>query len=168
MAAPPADYPWTGPGSLSSATKLSGMARRFDNAPFVPGTSASAYPTVDDFGVEPVSAGPLGLHMRWTSLSLGVLTDFPWWDNLERVGNWLDEEEWSAAWTADEPYVDADMDWAFTAWLDGEFLYVHSGPAFDEMVWYRVPRQEFATAIANFRESVTAALMHARNHPETL
>lgn len=164
MAAGLADHIWTCDEIAALLDYATGVASRLDNAPFVPGTPTSAYPTVDDFAVEPVSTGLLGLHMRWTSRSLGVLTDFAWWDDLERSGNRLDEKEWSAAWTADEPYVDADMDWAFMAWFDGGFLYVHSGPAFDELVWYRVPRQEFASAMARFRESVTRALMHARTH----
>jgi hypothetical protein len=110
-----------------------------------------AFRTITDFLIDPVETQAFGVQMRWLSATEGVLTTFPWWDHLERQGNHLDEAEWTRPWTVDDPYVDADQEWVFQAWVADGFVYVRSGPEPGELTGYRVSCDAFERAVSEFR-----------------
>lgn len=61
----------------------------FDNRPWQVGTPLDAYPTITDFTIEPAPDVPamFGVHMQWISPTHGILSDFHWWDHLDKPGS---------------------------------------------------------------------------------
>ena len=119
----------------------------------------------DDFRVEVVATEDFGIQMRWASPTLGQLTPFFLWDHLDRPGSHVDEADWHRPWTQDEPYVDADQNWAFIAWVHEGFVYVHSGPGFEELSWYRVPGDVFTAELAKFRQVIASPAGDSDRNP---
>lgn len=133
---------------------------RYFRNPGVKGHDLSSDPfaTIADIQVEPVLTEQFGVQMAWRSPSMGLLTVFYWWDNLEHDPR-LDDPDWWPVGTASEPFFDADQDWVFECWADEEFVYVQEG--FDIMSWerrFRVPRKVFLAAwqdgVRRIKESV--------------
>jgi hypothetical protein len=117
-----------------------------------------AFRTITDFVIDPVESGAFGVQMRWLSATEGVLTTFPWWDHLELHGNRLEEADWTRPWTIDDPYADADQDWAFLAWVADGFVYVRSGTDVGVLTEYRVPCDAFERAVSEFRAGLEERL----------
>jgi hypothetical protein len=104
------------------------------------------FPTIEDLEIEPLLTEYFGVQMVWRSASLGVVTEFPWWDNLERNAR-LDDPTWWPVGTVSQPYVDAEQNWTFMCWEDDDFVYVLQGHDFAS--WerrFRVPTDTFRSA----------------------
>lgn len=115
-------------------------------------TDVPDFPLVEDFSVEAEWADSLGVHMHWTSASLGPLTWFPWWDHLELDDKLMDRDRPPVG-TWEDPFYDADQCWEFYAWDDGEHVYVATGAEPGQIDGaYRVPRETFLT---EWRDGVT-------------
>jgi len=128
----------------------------FDNRPWREGTPLDAYPTIADFTVEPAPDVPamFGVQMWWVSSTRGILSVFPWWDHLELPGSRLDDEEWIKPWTEDDPFLDADQNFAVRLWVVDDYVYVVSGLSLLEATWYRVPVTRFKAELIRFRSSL--------------
>jgi hypothetical protein len=105
------------------------------------------FPTITDLRVEPVvrADGMFGVQMRWVSAQYGVVTVFPWWDDLQRDFP-LHVRNGIPFGTLDDPFFDADQDWGFQAWQDGVHIYVVHDAGSGWNTWYRVPVAVFEAA----------------------
>ncbi len=110
-----------------------------------------AFRAITDFVIDPVQTVAFGVQMRWRSATQGLLTEFPWWDHLELHGSRLAESDWTRPWTLDNPFVDADQNWFFLAWVADESVYVASGADAGALTGYRVSCDAFERAVSEFR-----------------
>lgn len=69
-----------------------------------------------------------GTVLRFVDTSVGVVIDFPWWDNPER-----DISEWTPGYvplgTCEEPYIDEDQCWRVLVWAVNDVAYIATGNA---------------------------------------
>lgn len=143
---------------------------RFDNRPWQTETPLDAYPTIADFTVEAAPDVPamFGVQMRWVSPTHGILSEFPWWDHLDKPGSRLVEDYWAGEWSEERPFVDADQDFWINMWVADDHVYVVSGLGPGDSNWYRVPRARFDSELARFRAGLAAGDIAAGSRPSNM
>jgi hypothetical protein len=112
-----------------------------------------AFPIIDDFKVEIFNTKTfMGFHLRFTSKNLGVLTGFPWWDNVDDM--MTQAKGFTPLGTIDKPFEDADESWQILIWEYENFVYIMEGeePACKEFqVWFKIDKNVFLNEWDEFK-----------------
>lgn len=103
------------------------------------------FPLLEDFSIKVIDTKTLGKHIYYFSEKEGVLTSFPWWDNVE-----VDIKNWDIKniplGSLDAPFDDLDQGWQVLIFKDIEYVYILEGdePGCEEFKsWYKVPLEKY-------------------------
>lgn len=87
----------------------------------------SSFPVINDFEIRLYNQrGRLGWHLKYYSDSLGILSSFPWWDNVYKdlIGMTIDEIPIGSI---DNPYDDLEQGWQLVIWQKRNYIYIIEG-----------------------------------------
>lgn len=105
----------------------------------------SIFPLINDFTVRLIDTEIFGKQVDYFSPKEGVLTSFPWWDNVD-----MDIKNWTVKniplGTAETPFDDLEQGWQVLIFQDGIYVYILEGdePGCEEFSsWYKVSLEKY-------------------------
>ena len=106
-----------------------------------------AFPIIDNFKMELIDTkSDMGFHLRFVSEHLGILTSFPWWDNVQDILTQTSDD--SIVGSISNPFDDLEQGWQILIWEHENYVYIMEGeePQCTEFaVWFRVGKQRYYT-----------------------
>jgi len=106
----------------------------------------SKFPIIDDFKILLTDhKRKMGIHIRYQSTSLGILSSFPWWDNVDKdlVGMTIDRVPLGSI---NQPYDDLEQGWQLVIWEKKDYVYIIEGSepcCWEFDCWYRVDKRTY-------------------------
>lgn len=100
-----------------------------------------SFPLIGDFYMNLYKTEIFGYHLDFRSKDHGLLSGFPWWDNIEN--EILNEEEIPIG-TLEEPFDDLEQGWQIYIILKEQHVYILGGNeacCMEFPRWYKVERE---------------------------
>ena len=107
-----------------------------------------SFPLITDFKIVVRGESEFGANVYYTSKSLGLLSSFLNWDDVEVKLQTMKIEEIPLG-TTEKPDNDIEQGWELDIWEKDEFVYVIEGsePCTNQFeVWYRVRKEDYIKA----------------------
>ncbi|MDB4979129.1 MAG: hypothetical protein JWM56_1315 [Candidatus Peribacteria bacterium] len=112
------------------------------------------FPLVDDFEIRLHETENFGMHVAFSSSALGIISTFPWWDNVEMDIPAMTQETFPCG-TLEKPYDDMEEGWQILIFAVEGFVYVLQGaePGCTTFhTWYKVEKNRYFQAWEKVKE----------------